>query len=396
MKKQFRSFEDAHEFAIYSKIKTGKEWKELGKQGKLPKDIPNRPDHVYKDKGWKDWGHFLGTGFVASFNRKYRSFTDAQKYAISLNFNNKDDWNNFCNTGEKPKDIPNRPDHVYKDKGWKDWGHFLGTGNMSPTTKSLTWISFVDARKTIHSLNLKNIEEWKDYCKSGKKPDNIPSIPNTAYKNKGWINWGDWLGTGYVATFNRKYESFEIAKKIIYDFKILNIVEWRKFAKSKNKPETIPANPPEVYKDQWKGWGDWLGTGKVANQEKQFRSFEKTRDFVQKLNFKNRGEWEKYSKSKNKPIDIPANPGLAYKNKGWKGWGYFLGTGKVANQILSKNYLSFIPARNEARMLAKKYNLKTWDDWVLAKKEGKIPDYIPLEPNRVYSKNKRKINDEKI
>ena len=30
-----------------------------------------------------------------------------------------------------------------------------------------------------------------------------------------WISWGDWLGTGFVATFNRNYKSYEEAKKYI-------------------------------------------------------------------------------------------------------------------------------------------------------------------------------------
>jgi len=29
----------------------------------------------------------------------------------------------------------------------------------------------------------------------GKKPDDIPDVPNQGYKNKGWVSWPDWLGT---------------------------------------------------------------------------------------------------------------------------------------------------------------------------------------------------------
>jgi len=36
--------------------------------------------------------------------------------------------------------------------------------------------------------------EWREYCKSGKKPINIPASPDKTYKNKGWISWGDFLG----------------------------------------------------------------------------------------------------------------------------------------------------------------------------------------------------------
>jgi len=43
-------------------------------------------------------------------------------------------------------------------------------------------------------LNLKNQKEWKEFSLSGKRPDNIPSNPNRAYKSKGWIGLADFLG----------------------------------------------------------------------------------------------------------------------------------------------------------------------------------------------------------
>ena len=44
--------------------------------------------------------------------------------------------------------------------------------------------SFEDARTFSHALNLKSINEWRQYCKSGKKPDNIPASPSSYYKKK--------------------------------------------------------------------------------------------------------------------------------------------------------------------------------------------------------------------
>ena len=51
-----------------------------------------------------------------------------------------------------------------------------------------------------------------------------------------------------------------------------------------NKPEDIPAYPDGVYKDSgWVSWGDWLGTGRIANQNKVYRSFDEARAFVHSL-----------------------------------------------------------------------------------------------------------------
>ena len=71
--------------------------------------------------------------------------------------------------------------------------------------------SFEDARKFVRSLKLKSFNEYRKYCKSGKKPADIPTAPNTVYENKGWISVDDWLGTGVVAY---KYKTC-LKKKLI-------------------------------------------------------------------------------------------------------------------------------------------------------------------------------------
>ena len=60
--------------------------------------------------------------------------------------------------------------------------------------KSQIYHSFEDAREFVRGLNLKNDREWKQFCRSGNKPEDIPGSPHTVYKDKGWVNWPDWLG----------------------------------------------------------------------------------------------------------------------------------------------------------------------------------------------------------
>tara|TARA_B100000767_G_scaffold242830_1_gene240137 strand:+ start:104 stop:277 length:174 start_codon:yes stop_codon:yes gene_type:complete len=43
-------------------------------------------------------------------------------------------------------------------------------------------------------LGLKNRTEWREYIKAAKKLNNIPSKPESVYKNKGWKGWADFLG----------------------------------------------------------------------------------------------------------------------------------------------------------------------------------------------------------
>ena len=112
---------------------------------------------------------------------------------------------------------------------------------------------------------------------------------------------------------------------------------------------------------------------------KKFRDFESARNFVKSLGLRSKTEWKKYIKSGTKPNDIPSAPNQEYK-KQWKGWGDWVGTGRVASQEISKNYLPFKEARDQVRALAKKYNHKNWEDYRNAVKKGLIPKNIPANP----------------
>ena len=72
MKKQFRSFEDAREFAQSLGLKGVKKWREYCISGNKPSDISSSPHMIYKNKGWTTWGDFLGSGRVADQYKQYR------------------------------------------------------------------------------------------------------------------------------------------------------------------------------------------------------------------------------------------------------------------------------------------------------------------------------------
>ena len=75
-----------------------------------------------------------------------------------------------------------------------------------------------------------------------------------------------------------------------------------------------------MHEEEWINWGDWLGTGFIANQKRQFLSFAEAREFVHKLRLNNVSEWQKYSKSEKRPANIPTEPRGHYK-KEWTNWG---------------------------------------------------------------------------
>ena len=104
-----------------------------------------------------------------------------------------------------------------------------------------------------------------------------------------------------------RFLPYEEAKTIIHKKNLKSLQEWNNYCNSGKKPNNIPRNPASAYKDKWKSWGDWLGTGRIANQKRIYRSFAEARTFAQSLGLKEMREWVKYCTSGKKPIDIPYN-----------------------------------------------------------------------------------------
>ena len=238
--------------------------------------------------------------------KQFRDFESAREFARSLGLKSNKEWRKYCRSGNRPNDIPNGADKVY-NKDWQGWGNFLGTGNIHKKN----FLSFTKAREFAHTLKLKGAKEWGQYCKSNKR-DDIPVSPNRTY-NKDWQGWGDWTGTGNIATYNIQYSSFTKAREFVQKLELKNQKEWYNYSKSGNKPENIPASPQKVYNKDWQGWGNFLETGNIRLADKQYRSFTEAREFVRSLNLKGHKEWNEYCKSGNKPDDIPAHPWDVYK-----------------------------------------------------------------------------------
>jgi hypothetical protein len=183
-----------------------------------------------------------------------------------------------------------------------------------------------EARDFVRSLGLKSRAEWQAYRKSGEKPDDIPTNPNIKYAEEGWSGMGDWLGTGTLAPQLRQYRSFPKARAYVRRLGLKGRSAWRAYMNSGKKPADLPAAPDRIYATEgWLSWGDWLGTGTIAPQLRQYRSFKKARAFVRGLKLKSQTEWFDYSKSAKKPDDIPATPVKTYAESRWAGLDDWLG-----------------------------------------------------------------------
>src|SRR5215210_5913343 len=105
-RKNWRPFEEATEFARSLGMERVSDWTEFVKTGQLPDDIPRYPPEVYRDEGWRGWGHFLGTGTLSGRGRRWRPFEEAREYVRSLGFSSVTEWHAWSKSGQRPKDIP--------------------------------------------------------------------------------------------------------------------------------------------------------------------------------------------------------------------------------------------------------------------------------------------------
>jgi hypothetical protein len=389
--RSLRPFNEAREFVHRLNLKSAADWRQYCARGDRPADIPSHPYLVYSKTGWANWGDWLGTGRVADHLRKFRSFHKARAFVRSLGINSETEWREYCRSGKKPVDIPASPETAYAESGWSGWGDWLGTGrrrvtglrpfkkarefvrnlglkskaewreylksgeapNDIPTTPNLMyakvgwagwgdWLgggpiaprfrkyrSFEKARAYVRGLRLNSQTEWAEYCRSGKKPADIPVNPDRTYAKVGWSGMGDWLGTGVVATFLREYRPFKKARIFARDLGLKSRNEWYEYCSLGKKPPDIPANPNVVYANAgWSTWFDWLGAGRHRGVGWQL--FKQARTFVRHLELKSHADWIKYCASGKKPHDIPSAPVSVYAKSGWVGWGDWLGTGRIA------------------------------------------------------------------
>jgi len=121
--------------------------------------------------------------------------------------------------------------------------------------------------------------------------------------------------------------------------------------------------------------------------KKKFRSFQEARKFVLPLNLKKLDDWKNLYKSKKLPSDLPYNPAQVYK-KHWKGWGDWLGTGKISVNVKSANWISWADAKPLYQKIAKDNKIKNRTEWVTYVKTHELPKGLPKYPDDVYSKDR--------
>jgi hypothetical protein len=287
-------------------------------------------------------------------------------------------------SNDRQLNIPSAPNITYK-KEWQGWGDFLGTGNVSNREK--VFREYKEANSYAIALNLNSESEWRKLNTEGKLPADIPSNPSVTYRTLGWEGWPKFLGTNRLNTkeFYEQLWSYKDAKEHLRKLKINTQKKFIDYKKSTSFPREIPRNPNLVYTKfgQWKNWGDFLSSGRIQTQQREYKSYKEARKWATELKLNSESDWRVFKKKNKLPPDIPATPDKIYANSGWNGYGEFLGYESKKQMIRDKDFQFY---RDLARKISHLHGLTSRSDWTKALKKGLIPKELALSaPDRAFS-----------
>ncbi len=355
---RYLPFEEAKKYVRNLGLQSKDDW-ERWSATERPDSIPGKPEKVYLEEGWADYGDWLGTGRKGGGRRKdFLPFEKAREYVRQLGLQSTDDWKRWSRE-ERPDFIPGAPGTYYKGEGWMSFGDWLGTKE--------DFLPFEAAREYVRQLGLQSQADWSRWSRD-ERPDFIPSDPSKTYSEEGWVGIGDWLGTGRKSTqeISMGHRPFEVAREYVRQLGLQSQADWKRWSREK-RPDFIPSTPDEHYKEKgWVNWGNWLGT--KSRRGKDFLPFEEARDYVRRQRLQSKADWKRWSREE-RPNFIPSDPRKTYREEGWMSLRDWLGT----------DFLPFEAAREYVRKLG----LLSSADWKRWSRDER-PNFIPSKPEKVY------------
>jgi hypothetical protein len=114
------------------------------------------------------------------------------------------------------------------------------------------FLPFEQAKLYVRRLGFERTAQWQEWKQLGKRPSFIPSNPDKTYRDKGWVDWRDWLGFDFLP--------FEKGRTFMRKLRLKNRDEYLAWRSGNQRPKNIPYSPEKAYKHTgWINLGDWLG-----------------------------------------------------------------------------------------------------------------------------------------
>ena len=302
----------------------------------------------------------------------------------------------FSDKNRSRVDIVQAIGRCLRKSGTKKFGYvivpFIFDKKLKP--ENLLKSEYKDVIKTIRILSL--------YDKTFAEDIKLASKNNNYFKGKVEID---------IPEYDKIVDIDKIRKAIkIENFKSIGPLNWLPFDKAKEYIQSkniqtsaeyfqkhkdgkldadLPFDPKIVYGDEgFTSWGDFLGTGRIANQNMEFVSLEDLKEKVQDLKIKSQSEYWKAFKE-GKLLGCPQSPDKTYAKDGWLkkgGWGYLCGHGKTAYYLMKR------PKFKTLKKIVQKLKLKSANEYFQIQvkslsKKGLLPVNSPRKPDVAYPKD---------
>ena len=161
--------------------------------------------------------------------------------------------------------------------------------------------------------------------------------------------------------------SYESAQTYIQQQGIKTATEFHHWMKTGKRPDDFPSHPQVVYRDQWKGWREFLGI-------QQMMSYKEAKAFIQTIGIQTVKESLEWSQSDKRPANFPPFPNEFYRDQ-WISWTEFLGS----NRAWEAKGISY----EEAQALVQQLGIKTQREFHQWASRGRL-DRIPHHPDRIF------------
>lgn len=296
------------------------------------------PGKKYKHSGWVGWHDFLGK---VKLENQYETYSEAKAAAQLLGAKSAKD---YMKSYKEDSRLWRNPSLIFKYSGWVDWYEFLG--NTKPQSKYETYAEAKNAAQILGIIDSPNYKERY------KEDPLLPSSPKIKYKNSGWTNWSDFLGT------LTKYKTYAEAQTAA---QALGIISGRDYVERYKEDPRLTATPHKKYRNSgWVGWPNYLG------HIVKYETYAEAQTVVQALGIISR---EHYHERYKEDPGLHSSPDKKYENSGWVDWYDYLG--------LVVNYKTFAEAKAAVQALG----IIGKDTYKDRYKEDPL---LPSAPNRKY------------
>lgn len=234
------------------------------------------------------------------------------------------------------------------------------------------WMSLNQAKEFVSCLQLKDLDEWINWCKNNHYP-NIPINPDVVYSK--FKSWDDWLGITYL--------NWEDCQTWVQNnLSLTSIEDWNNIIDT--LPSYVPKRPNVYYKKQFNDWNSFLGLGKGGVSWLPYRDAQKwVEDNIETYELSESIWIEKISKGEIIiPKNIPPNPDVVYRYKGWSGWFVWFGKQNIKKKLWPSSY--FQCAKWVKNNLSYIHTKSEWERFCLGEYVIKKPSFIPPNPDVIF------------